>query len=230
MDSNFEASLRAVLKHEGGYVDHPKDPGGATNKGITLATFRRHVKRDGTKADLRKLTVDQAAIVYRKQYWDAVLGAELPSGLDYAVFDFGVNSGPARAVRELQKLIGAKVDGLVGPQTLAAVRTANIDELIDDLCARRLAYVRSLKTWPTFGKGWTSRIAGVRKLALAMARQQPNAPVDEPTHPEPETPAQPPTRDVVTEPGVEGFRPHPGKIAIWIGAAAVALWLFNALT
>ena len=173
MQSNFDAALAAVLKHEGGYVDHPQDPGGATNKGITLATFRRYVKPDGTKADLKRLTSEQAGIVYRRQYWDAVLGAELPSGIDYAVFDFGVNSGPARAVRELQKLIGAKVDGVVGPQTLAACRAADPAELIDDYCAVRFAYLQRLKTWPTFGKGWTSRVAGVRTLALKMAAGAP---------------------------------------------------------
>lgn len=220
MQSNFDRSLSAVLKHEGGYVDHPKDPGGATNKGITLTTFRRYVKRDATKADLKKITVEQASVVYRRQYWDAVLGAELPSGLDYAVFDFGVNSGPARAVRELQKIVGAKADGLVGPQTLSAVRAAKLDELIDDLCARRFAYVKSLKTWPTFGKGWTSRIAGVRKLALEMASAQPVAVPDEPTQPEPETPAsEAPT----------GFRLNPAKLLLWAGGIVAVIWAVNAV-
>lgn len=193
MQSNFDAALSAVLKHEGGYVDHPQDPGGATNKGITLATFRRYVKRDGTKADLKKLTTEQAGIVYRRQYWDAVLGSELPSGIDYAVFDFGVNSGPARAVRELQKLLGAKVDGVVGPQTLAACRASDADELITDYCAARFAYLQRLKTWPTFGKGWTARVAGVRMLALKMAAGAPLEPAQPvPVTPAPEVPSDAP--------------------------------------
>jgi lysozyme family protein len=193
MQSNFDAALSAVLKHEGGYVDHPQDPGGATNKGITLATFRRYVKRDGTKADLKKLTTEQASIVYRRQYWDAVLGSELPSGIDYAVFDFGVNSGPARAVRELQKLLGAKVDGVVGPQTLAACRASDADELIIDYCAARFAYLQRLKTWPTFGKGWTARVAGVRMLALKMAAGAPLEPAQPvPVTPAPEVPSDAP--------------------------------------
>lgn len=216
MHSNFEASLSATLKHEGGYVDHKADPGGATNKGITLATFRRLVMPGGTKADLKKLTTEQAAVAYRKGYWNMVMGDLLPAGVDFAVFDFGVNSGPARAVRELQKLVGADVDGVVGPQTLKAVAGVDAAELIEDLCARRLAYVKSLKTWPTFGKGWTSRIAGVRKLALEMAAGQADAAPDEPTPPEPETPA--------SEPPIAAPEPSLANGVNWgrvVGAAGV---------
>lgn len=169
MQSNFDRSLSAVLKHEGGYVDHPRDPGGATNKGVTLATFRRFVKPDGTKADLKKLTTEQAGVVYRRQYWDAVLGAVMPLGIDYAVFDFAVNSGPRKAVSELQKLVGAKPDGVIGPKTLAAVNAAGASKLLEDYIARRLTFLQRLKTWPTFGRGWTNRLAGVRALALQMA-------------------------------------------------------------
>lgn len=122
MDRNFNRSLKLVLAHEGGWSDHPKDPGGATMKGVTLANFRRYVKPNATKDDLRKITDDQISTVYRKYYWDAVSGAELPDGVDYAVFDFAVNSGPARAAKYLQAIVGTAQDGKIGPATLTATR------------------------------------------------------------------------------------------------------------
>lgn len=169
MDANFARSLASVLMHEGGFVNHPRDPGGATNKGITLATFRQYVKPSGTVEDLKRLTVDQAGIVYRRQYWDRVLGAELPSGVDYAVFDFAVNSGWSRAAKYLQHVVGVPEDGRVGPRTLAAVYAMPAREIVNRLCDDRMAFLRRLPTWNTFGKGWSSRVAGVRSLASQMA-------------------------------------------------------------
>jgi lysozyme family protein len=169
MQSSYDRALAAVLEHEGGYVDHPKDPGGATNKGITLANFRRYVKADGTKADLKRLTTAQAAAVYRHQYWAPVSADVLPAGVDYAVFDFGVNSGPSRAIKFLQRVVGVKQDGRIGPKTLAAVAAMPPLKLINKLCETRLIWLTSLKTWETFGKGWTKRISGVRALAQELA-------------------------------------------------------------
>lgn len=176
MQRNFERALEGVLKHEGGFVNHPNDPGGATNKGITLATFRRYVKRSGTVADLKRLTTKQAGIVYRKRYWDKVRGDQLPDGVDYAVFDFAVNSGPARAAKYLQRIVGAAQDGRIGPKTLAAVN-AYVDgnptmrrTLIDKLCDDRMAFLRRLRHWSTFGRGWTRRVEDVRQTAFDMAR------------------------------------------------------------
>ncbi|MCR5859735.1 glycoside hydrolase family 108 protein [Mesorhizobium sp. J428] len=167
MDRNFERALKLVLKHEGGWSDHPADPGGATNKGVTLATFRRYVKADATKADLRAITDEQVATVYYRHYWAAVMAHELPAGLDYAVFDFAVNSGPSRAAKYLQAFVGTKQDGRVGPETLKAVAKHDASTLIDALCDKRMAFLKGLKTWPTFKKGWTSRVADVRAQALA---------------------------------------------------------------
>lgn len=175
MDRNFKRSVTAVLKHEGGFVDHPRDPGGATNKGITIANFRRYVKPNGTVADLKELTTEQAETVYRRQYWDAVSGAELPDGVDFAVFDFGVNSGPDRAIKYLQRIAGAAQDGRIGPATLKAVRAIPHAKLINDLCDERLAFMKRIKgkdgrrLWDTFGKGWSRRVQEVRSLALQMA-------------------------------------------------------------
>ncbi len=228
--SNFDRALSATLKHEGGWADHPKDPGGATNRGITLATFRRLVKPGATKADLKAITTEQVAAVYRKGFWSQVLADQLPGGVDFAVFDYAVNSGPVRAVKALQALVGAKADGVVGPKTIAAVNAvANIDELIEDLCAQRLAFVKRLSTWPTFGKGWERRIAAVRKLALEMARQQATNLPDEPTQPEPAAPV-PDAPTPAPEPSLANGI-NWGRVGIAVALLAAAGWLaLNLLT
>ena len=167
MDRNFQRALSRVLKHEGGFVDHPKDPGGATNRGVTLAAFRAYVKADGTVADLKRITDEQVATVYYRHYWAAVNAHQLPAGIDYAVFDFAVNSGPKRAAQYLQGVVGVTQDGRVGPKTLTAAEAADHAAVINALCDRRLAFLQRQKTWPTFGKGWTRRVADVRSTALA---------------------------------------------------------------
>lgn len=168
MDRNFARSLSLVLQHEGGWSDHPKDPGGATMKGITIATFRRYVEPKATKDDLRHITDAQIASIYRKQYWDAVEADDLPDGIDYAVFDYAVNSGPGRAAKHLQSIVGAKQDGKIGPDTLAKTKAMLRASVINGLCDKRMAFLRGLPTWATFGKGWTSRVSSVRSVALAM--------------------------------------------------------------
>jgi lysozyme family protein len=189
MRDNFADALARVLKHEGGFVNHPRDPGGATNKGVTLETFRRYVDPNGSVDDLKRITADQIEDVYRDEYWKAVRGDDLPSGVDYAVFDFGVNSGPSRAARYLQGVVGVDEDGEIGPVTMAAVRKMKADAVIDKLCDRRMLFLRNLSTWDTFGKGWSSRVAGVRAAALRMAR----SPAPAPTTPAaPEKPASEP--------------------------------------
>lgn len=167
MDRNFQRALSRVLKHEGGFVDHPKDPGGATNRGVTLATFRAYVKADGTVADLKKITDEQVSTVYYRHYWAAVNAHQLPAGVDYAVFDFAVNSGPKRAAQYLQSVLGVNQDGRVGPKTIAAAGAADHAAVINELCDRRLAFLRRQPTWPTFGKGWARRVSDVRSAALA---------------------------------------------------------------
>lgn len=169
MIRNFERSLSLVLKHEAGFVNHPRDPGGATNKGVTIATFRRYVDPKGTVDDLKRLTTAQAAKIFRKQYWDAINGDDLPDGLDYAVFDFAVNSGPGRAAKHLQTALGVVPDGKIGPVTIAAARDAFKAGAISKLCSSRMVFLKGLKTWPTFGKGWTRRVDEVKRVALDMA-------------------------------------------------------------
>lgn len=167
---NFDKKLKLVLRWEGGYVNHPADPGGATNLGVTQKTLSGWLGRPATIAEVKALTPAKVAPIYKKQYWDKVSGDELPEGLDYAVFDYAVNSGPAKAAKDLQKVLGIPSDGQIGLHTLAAIQGRNVDDLINRLMDRRLAFLKRLKTWKTFGKGWASRVAGVRKEALDFAK------------------------------------------------------------
>jgi lysozyme family protein len=165
--TRFGDCLAAVLRHEGGYVDHPRDPGGATNMGITIGTLSDWLGRPATKEDVRNLPVSIAAAIYHKRYWMPVRGDALGLGLDLAVFDYAVNSGPARAVKTLQAALGVDMDGVIGPKTLAAVATRKRPDLIAAVCARRMAFLRSLDTFDTFGKGWQRRVSEVQAAALA---------------------------------------------------------------
>lgn len=175
-----EICIPRILKHEGGFVNHPNDPGGATNKGITIATFRRYIKPNGTVGDLRKLTTAQAVVVYKRQYWDAVTADLLPVGLDYAVADFAVNSGPSRAARFLQEVVGAKQDGKIGPNTIEAARRMSTSDAINRLCDNRMSFLKSLRHWPIFGRGWTARVEDVRTNALRDATRGHIRPVEAP--------------------------------------------------
>lgn len=174
MEANFQRSLAAVLKHEGGYVDHPADPGGATNMGITFATLQAWRGRPITKVDVQNLTKAEAGQIYKARYWDRVQGDHLPYGVDFAVFDFAVNSGVSRAAIFLQEIVGVAPDGKIGPLTLSAVAKWDSVKLVEKLCANRLAFVKRLSTWPTFGKGWSRRISEVLHLAKDMAIALPN--------------------------------------------------------
>lgn len=185
MKSNFDLWLSEVLKHEGGFVDHPKDPGGATNKGITIGTLKRlkiDVDGDGDSdlADLKKLRHSDVARVYRLFYWDAVRGDLLPSGLDFCVADFAVNSGVSRAVQHLQRALGVTADGDLGPRTMAALEGADVARLINKVCDSRLAFMKQARhrvtkelLWPQFKNGWSRRVAEVRALSLAHVNKTP---------------------------------------------------------
>lgn len=168
MRDNFDKALQYVLIHEGGFSDHPKDPGGATMKGVTLETFQRHFGRDKTVNDLRNITQEQLARVYRSGYWDKCRCDELPVGVDYTIFDVAVNSGPGRAAKLLQSAVGATPDGAIGLSTLGKVDTQEPPLIINSVCDQRLAFLQGLKTFPTFGTGWTKRVAAVRQQALNM--------------------------------------------------------------
>lgn len=170
MKDNFDRSLAAVLVHEGGFVNNPKDPGGATNKGVTQAVYDDWRGRHGlAKRSVRGIADDEVRAIYRRDYWDRINGDGLPSGVDYATFDFAVNSGVSRAARFLQAAAGVAQDGAIGPATIAAAGR-DPAHIINALIDKRLAFLRSLSTFATFGKGWTARCAGVRRMALEMAK------------------------------------------------------------
>ncbi len=169
----FGRALSLVLKHEGGYVDHPKDPGGATNLGVTIGTLSAYLGRQATKTEVKSLTVPAVTPIYKQNYWDKVRADDLPAGVDYCVFDAAVNSGPSRAAKWLQRAVNAPADGVIGSKTLEAVRTLPASTVINRMCDDRLNFLRGLPTWDTFGKGWSKRVEGVRREALGMVGQAP---------------------------------------------------------
>lgn len=170
MSTRFSECLPLILAHEGGYVDHPKDPGGATNLGVTLGTLSDWLKRPATKAEVKALTPATVAPIYEANYWRAAACDRLPPGVDYMVFDFAVNSGPGRARKFLQRVAGVAPDGAIGPVTIAAVNKLGARLLIDRLNEDREAFYRSLDTFPTFGKGWLRRLTEVTAKAKAMVK------------------------------------------------------------
>lgn len=179
MQSNFEQALERVFAHEGGYVNLKTDPGGATNRGVTQRTYDAWRQRIGERPrDVRELSDDEARRIYKEQYADKVWFDRLPAGLDYALFDFAVNSGVARAVKCVQRIVGVREDGIMGVQTLAAVQAKAPKALVADLCAARLKFVRGLKGYKHFGRGWSRRIADVQQRALLLAGSAPLLPPD----------------------------------------------------
>ena len=167
MKANFDACLAHVLKYEGGWSDHPKDPGGATNYGITLRTYSAWLGRPASKAELRGIAHTEVSAIYRAEYWNAISGDDLPPGFDLVAFDAAVNSGPSRAAKWLQTAVGANADGKIGPATIAAAGRAGPDAIIR-ACATRMQFLRSLETWHVFGNGWSARVAATEALALQM--------------------------------------------------------------
>jgi lysozyme family protein len=165
---NFDAALAAILHHEGGYVDHPKDPGGRTNLGCTQRVWEEWVGHPVDEKAMRALTPADVAPLYKAKYWDKVKGDELPDGVDYIVFDAAINSGPGRAAKWLQQTVGVTADGAIGPGTLKAVQAMPVLEIVDKYQQTRLEFLQALSTWATFGKGWGRRVTEVEQAALKM--------------------------------------------------------------
>ena len=169
--ANFKACVDLVLVQEGGFTDNPADPGGATNLGITKRTLESWRSGPVSVDDVKALTREEASDIYRANYWNVLHCDSLPPGVDLVTFDIGVNAGPSRAARMLQKAVGAAQDGAIGPATLAATRAANPVEVIRSLTASRLAFYQGLNTWDQFGKGWTRRSNDIESAALAMVKR-----------------------------------------------------------
>jgi lysozyme family protein len=166
--ANFPACLTIILASEGGFVDDPQDPGGATNLGITLNTLSGWLGHVATIADVQALTNATVAPIYQADYWGVCHCDQLPMGVDLMVFDEAANAGPGRAIRDLQTSVGATADGIIGPATLAAVAARNPVIIIGSIAIAREAFYRSLPTFSRFGAGWLARVERTKAAALAM--------------------------------------------------------------
>jgi len=169
----YDEALRRLLVSEGGYTNHPSDPGGPTNFGITIYDYRKYVKPNATAADVRAMTVSEAKAIYRKRYWDAQRCDELPAGVDYSVFDYGVNSGIGRSGKVLRRIVGLPdTTHAVTDEVLRAIARRDPKAIVIAINDERLAFLKRLKTWPVFGKGWGARVAGVRAVSLRMTSEK----------------------------------------------------------
>ncbi len=174
--STYEAALARLLAHEGGYTNHPSDPGGPTNFGITIRDYRQYVKASATAADVKMMALDEAERIYRAKYWDAQRCDDLPAGIDNAIFDYGVNSGIGRSGKVLRRCLDLSEDtSLVSDRVVAAAIQADAAELVAAICDERLRFLRSLRTWSVFGKGWGRRVAEVKAFSLSLATGTPAA-------------------------------------------------------
>ena len=168
LKNNFERSLALVLQHEGGYVHHALDPGGRTNLGVTQRVWENYVGHKVDETEMRSLTKELVAPLYRKEYWDAVHGDQLPSGADYLAFDFSVNAGAFRSIKTIQRALKITADGVIGPVTVKAIQDTNAEEFINSFSATKEVFYRGLANFPTFGRGWLNRAAESKKAAKGM--------------------------------------------------------------
>lgn len=151
----FDDAFTALLGHEGGYSDHPSDPGGRTMWGVTERVARSH----GITGDMRTLTRDEAKRIYRADYWEPIRADELPPEVRFDVFDGAVNSGVKQSIKWLQSAVGATADGVIGPKTIAAVNAMTPDRVAKRYNGYRLRFMKDLKNWPSFSRGWADRVA-----------------------------------------------------------------------
>ena len=169
MNRNWDKSFDLVMVNEGGFVDNKLDPGGATNWGCTQAVWEKYIGHTVTVDDMKALTKEDVKPLYKRNYWDAIYGDALPSGLDYCIFDAAINSGVSRSSKWIQEIVGVFADGAIGNNTVSAIAQINPVALINEFCDKRQAFLESLKTFPVFGKCWTKRVQEVRIRSLEMA-------------------------------------------------------------
>ncbi len=168
--SSYAEALRRLLISEGGNDDDPRDPGGRTSRGIIQTEWNRwRLTHPGLPSDVWAAPQSEVVAIYKQWYWDKLRCDDLPPGVDYAIFDYGVNSGISRAAKVLQRLVGVTVDGEIGDQTVAYTRVRDPKVLVSAICDERIKFLRGLSTWGTYGRGWTTRVNGVRATALIMA-------------------------------------------------------------
>ena len=170
MTGNFKECLALVLKSEGGFVNHPQDPGGMTNLGVTKRVWEEYTGHEADEKTMRGLTPEKVAPLYEQRYWRPTYCEVLPRGLDLLVFSMGINAGTGRSVKLLQQSIGCSPDGIIGPRTMGLIKQSNIADLIGNFSEARRNYYKSLATFPTFGKGWLARVDREESEALNMAK------------------------------------------------------------
>ena len=221
---NYPEALSRVLAHEGGYTNHPQDPGGPTNWGITIKDAQMYWKRSATAADVKAMPRSVACDIYRQKYWDAQNCDKLPSGVDYIVFDYGVNSGIGRSGRVLRRIVGLPSStSTVTNDVLAAAAARSPDKLVDALCDERLKFLMSLKTWKTFGGGWGRRVKESRAAAHQMIAKDTAG--QDPISAQPPLVTPPPAavgRGVVPVPAIASPKSVEGSTAVAGGGAVVA--------
>jgi lysozyme family protein len=178
MLTTYNLALKKLLEHEGGFTNHPSDPGGPTNFGITIYDARKYLNHqldnsppwdDESIEYMREMTVGQAKQIYKPKYWDAQSLDQVPAGLDYFLFDYGVNSGIGRSAKVIQRIVHVTADGKIGPITLQAIAQHDVRSLIRSISQERLDFLHGLKTWPVFGKGWGRRVNEVTDLSIQLA-------------------------------------------------------------
>ena len=171
MKNNFDKCLHMLLEHEGGYVNNKHDKGGMTNLGVTKKVYDKWIDRESTEQEMRDLTPEDVAPIYKKNYWDRVKGDSLPSGLDWACFDWAVNSGSGRPAKAVQRAVGAEPDGAIGPQTLGLIMEKDPEFIIDYVYIVRKAFYEGLDDYKHFGRGWSRRNKETLKQALSMVEK-----------------------------------------------------------
>ena len=168
MRQNFEQCMGWLLDHEGGYVNLAVDPGGETNHGVTRAVYEQYVGRQVMDGEMEGLTHDDVYPIYKENYWDRLRADDLPSGVDFCTFDWGVNSGTSRAAKALQRIVGVEQDGGIGPMTLQAVAEVEPAEIVEQMHHMRDKFYRDLSTFDTFGRGWLRRNDETKEQALGL--------------------------------------------------------------
>ena len=176
MLNNWDKSFDMVIAHEGGFTNDERDPGnklpdgrkGSTMWGCTQTNWEKYIGHEVTQDDMKALKKEDVKPLYKRDYWDAIRGDDLPAGVDYAVFDFAINAGPAAARKMIQKALGVTADGSIGPATMKAIQDAEGKDLLEKFSHSKEAFYKSLSTFPTYGKGWLKRVADVQTSASTM--------------------------------------------------------------
>jgi lysozyme family protein len=176
MINNWDKSCEMVLKHEGGFTNDQRDPGnrlpdgrkGSTMLGCTQANWEAYINRKVTQDDMKRLTKDDVKPLYKKNYWDAVKGDELPNGVDYAAFDFAINAGPSAARKMIQRALGVTADGVFGPKTMAAIQSADAKDLMKKFSNEKIVFYKNLSNFKVYGNGWLKRVEDVQAVADKM--------------------------------------------------------------